>query len=103
MLLNHWTIRIFYDLKGDDNCPAEVNSNVDYQRANIQINEEVFANEWKEYGDKVAKRICYHEVTHVLLARLHTIATLRYLSRNEMTEANESLTDQITKIVLQED
>lgn len=98
MRLNHWNVNIKFDDKLENKTAvAETGSDVTYHKATIYFGTE-FAKEFKE-GDNWVREICFHEVTHILLARIVSEAQSRFTMEVDLKAAHESTTEVIGKIL----
>lgn len=100
LLLNHWSIRIFYDEK--ISSLMEVRCDAQYLRASICVDEYRVLQEWKKHGDEVMQKHAFHEVVHVLLNRMDYAGQARWCTDSEWKEVNESTTEHITSILCSE-
>ncbi len=60
------------------------------------------SREWDNYDtitDQGIKMVAKHEMIHLLIARLETVGKARYISEDEMTEADEELVRKLEYII----
>ena len=96
MFLEAWNITFSWDGK-DDNEPLSVTCNVEYRKADIEVNLEVY----KTYEDDLIRLNCYHEVAHVLLAEYVALGEERCVTAKQLSSAEEQLAEIIARIALE--
>jgi hypothetical protein len=69
-----------------------------YKDILIQYCKDVYSN-WEKGDLQIPARILLHEMVHVITDELYSKSTDRYVSRNEIEDAREAVTDHIANII----
>jgi len=92
--LNGWDI--YYEPKALESAYAETYLEYGDYTATVSINSEL-SEERKPFRD--IQDTAKHEITHILIARLHGLAGYRYSTKQEITEAVEELVHKLMDII----
>lgn len=104
MGVSHYVGDILYmendaDLSGNSELYADITVDTRYKKCVLRVYPAMI-REWKERGDKFVEGVIAHEVAHILVQPLLNLATSVYKSEKEVEDAQETLTEMISRISL---
>ena len=104
MGVSHYVGDILYmenddDLGGNSELYADITVDTRYKKCVLRVYPAMI-REWREQGDKFVEGVVAHEVAHILVQPLLNLATSVYKSEKEVEDAQETLTEMISRISL---
>lgn len=88
----------FYNTLGDSDY-ATTSTNITYLNATIKISEKLISELWDEFGEEEARKIVFHEVSHIFLAPVVVRAENRFISYDDFNNAHELLTEKLSFVL----
>jgi hypothetical protein len=100
--LKHFDVTYDFDLDQDDGACAVTNLNPSYNRGYISFCDRRMAEQFHSAGGgwERARAIVLHEMVHILLSGMVWAGSERWASLEAFRKEHESVTSQITKILV---
>lgn len=94
--LKGWDIAYEHYDKNVNHRTAEVEFNPQGQRAWVRLGKEIYES---EYSDENIKMSAFHEICHLVLAKMWTCANSRYLNPDELETAEHEVINTLQNTV----
>ena len=98
LLMYDWTINTKID-NSMEGVMMKCDPDRTYMNAMIAMSEAEVLKDWKLYGDKYMRCVCFHEVLHAFMAPFVDMAFARHISFGHLDEEKERLTERLAKII----